>query len=107
MLGAGERLSAWRVDEQQHTAVEPGEFLELQLRGARLPDGVVDELVGLFRRAPVDLGTSILADRESNRRMEWDLRNGVIIRKGRAHGLATPISDVLVPLLAAASDGPG
>jgi 2-dehydropantoate 2-reductase len=31
----------------------------------------------------------------------------VIIRKGRAHGLATPISDVIVPLLAAASDGPG
>ena len=75
--------------------------------GARLPDGVVDELVDLFRQAPEDLGTSILADRESNRRMEWDLRNGVIIRKGRAHGLATPISDVLVPLLAAASDGPG
>jgi 2-dehydropantoate 2-reductase len=39
--------------------------------------------------------------------MEWDIRNGVIIRKARAHNLATPISDVLVPLLAAASDGPG
>jgi 2-dehydropantoate 2-reductase len=75
--------------------------------GARLPDSVVDELTGLFRAAPEDLGTSILADRESNRRMEWDLRNGVISRKGRAHNLATPISDVLVPLLAAASDGPG
>jgi hypothetical protein len=25
----------------------------------------------------------------------------------RAHGIATPISDVLVPLLAASSDGPG
>jgi 2-dehydropantoate 2-reductase len=75
--------------------------------GARLPDGVVDEMVGLFRAAPEDMGTSILADRESNRPMEWDLRNGVIVRKGRAHGLATPISDVLVPLLAAASEGPG
>ncbi len=75
--------------------------------GARLPDSVVDELVDLFRAAPEDLGTSILADRQSNRRMEWDLRNGVISRKGRAHGLVTPISDVLVPLLAAASDGPG
>jgi 2-dehydropantoate 2-reductase len=75
--------------------------------GAQLPDGVVDELVGLFRAAPVDMGTSILADRVSNRPMEWDLRNGVIARKGRAHNLATPISDVLVPLLAAASDGPG
>ncbi|WP_197518338.1 oxidoreductase [Mycobacterium sp. E3198] len=75
--------------------------------GARLPDDVVDELPGLFRRAPEDMGTSILADAENRRRMEWDIRNGVIIRKARAHGLATPISDVLVPLLAAAGDGPG
>ncbi len=75
--------------------------------GARLPDGTVDELVGLFRQAPEDMGTSILADRENHRRMEWDIRNGVIIRKARAHGLPTPISDVVVPLLAAASDGPG
>ena len=75
--------------------------------GARLPDTAVEELAGLFRQAPEDMGTSILADREYHRRMEWDIRNGVIIRKARAHGLATPISDVLVPLLAAASDGPG
>lgn len=75
--------------------------------GARLGDEVVDEVVELFRRAPEDMGTSILADREHRRPMEWDIRNGVIARKGRAHGLATPISDVLVPLLAAASDGPG
>ncbi|WP_197521264.1 oxidoreductase [Mycobacterium sp. E787] len=75
--------------------------------GARLPDGVVEELPGMFRQAPEDMGTSILADAEYRRPMEWDIRNGVIIRKARAHGLATPISDVLVPLLAAASDGPG
>jgi 2-dehydropantoate 2-reductase len=75
--------------------------------GARLTDDVVDELVGLFRGAPEDLGTSILADRDNHRPMEWDIRNGVIVRKGRAHGLATPISDVVVPLLAAAGDGPG
>lgn len=75
--------------------------------GARLADDVVDELVELFRRAPEDLGTSILADRDNHRPMEWDIRNGVIVRKGHGHGLATPISDVVVPLLAAASDGPG
>ncbi|OBB65555.1 2-dehydropantoate 2-reductase [Mycobacterium sp. 852014-50255_SCH5639931] len=75
--------------------------------GARLPDGIVDELAGMFRHVPEDMGTSILADRENRRRMEWDIRNGVIIRKARAHNLATPISDVVVPLLAAASDGPG
>lgn len=75
--------------------------------GARLDDDAVEEIVGLFRSAPEDMGTSILTDREAHRRLEWDLRNGVIIRKAQIHGLATPISDVLVPLLAAASDGPG
>ncbi len=75
--------------------------------GARLADDVVEELVDLFRRGPEDMGTSMLADREQRRRLEWDIRNGVVVRRARAHGLATPISDVLVPLLAAASDGPG
>jgi 2-dehydropantoate 2-reductase len=75
--------------------------------GAQLGDDAVEEMVNLFRSAPEDMTTSILTDRENHRRMEWDLRNGVIIRKARAHGLVTPISDVLVPLLAAASDGPG
>lgn len=75
--------------------------------GARLPDSVVDDFADLFRHAPEDMGTSILTDRKNHRPMEWDIRNGVIIRKARAHGLATPISDVVVPLLAAAGDGPG
>ncbi len=75
--------------------------------GARLPDDVVDGLVDMFRAAPEDMGTSILADAEGRRPTEWDIRNGVIIRKARTHGLPTPISDVLVPLLAATSDGPG
>jgi 2-dehydropantoate 2-reductase len=78
-----------------------------QAEGARLPDDVVDELVEMFRHVPEDMSTSILADAENHRRMEWDIRNGVIIRKARVHNLATPISDVVVPLLAAASDGPG
>jgi 2-dehydropantoate 2-reductase len=78
-----------------------------QAEGARLPDDAVDELVDMFRKAPEDLGTSMLADRENHRRLEWDIRNGVIVRKARAHNLRTPISDVVVPLLAAASDGPG
>jgi 2-dehydropantoate 2-reductase len=75
--------------------------------GANLGDDVADGTVEMFRQAPTDMGTSILADREAGRPMEWDIRNGVIIRKARAHGIATPISDVLVPLFAAASDGPG
>ncbi|AQT80536.1 hypothetical protein B1R94_16555 [Mycolicibacterium litorale] len=34
-------------------------------------------------------------------------RNGVVVRKAAGHGLPTPITDVLVSLLAAASDGTG
>jgi RNA-directed DNA polymerase len=39
--------------------------------------------------------------------LEWDIRNGVILRKARKHGLPAPVSEVIVPLLATASDGPG
>lgn len=75
--------------------------------GAQLGDELPQEILDTFQRAPSDLGTSILADREAGRPLEWDIRNGVVSRRGRAHGIATPISDFLVPLLAAASDGPG
>lgn len=76
-------------------------------QGAVLNDSVPQEIVDGFHRAPADLGTSILADRQANRPLEWDIRNGVIQRYGRAQGIPTPISDVLVPLLAAGSEGPG
>ena len=75
--------------------------------GANLGDAVIDEIVGMLGKAPEDITTSILTDREADRRLEWDIRNGVISRKAGRHGLATPISDVVVALLAAASDGPG
>jgi 2-dehydropantoate 2-reductase len=75
--------------------------------GANLGDEVVDEIVGMFTGMPEDLTTSILTDREQGRPLEWDVRNGVVQRKAAQHGLDTPISDLVVPLLAAASDGPG
>jgi 2-dehydropantoate 2-reductase len=75
--------------------------------GAVLGDEVPVAVVDGFRGSPPDLGTSILADRTAGRPLEWDARNGVVQRRGRAHGVPTPISDLVVPLLAAASDGPG
>lgn len=75
--------------------------------GARLTDDEPRRLLDQFRAAPVDRGTSILADREQGQPLEWDVRNAVIQRRGSVHGIPTPISDVIVPLLAAASDGPG
>lgn len=75
--------------------------------GARLEDDVVDEIVTMLASSPEDLTTSMLTDHQAGRPLEWDIRNGVISRKAAAHGLPTPISDVVVPLLAAAGDGPG
>jgi len=75
--------------------------------GAKLSDGVPAEIVDGFQRAAPDMGTSILADRQAGRPLEWDSRNGVIQRCGRARGIPTPISDLVMTLLAAASDGPG
>lgn len=75
--------------------------------GASLGDNVPHEIVEGFHRAPADLGTSILADRQANRPLEWDIRNGVIQRYGDKHGIPVPISRVVVPLLAAGSEGPG
>ncbi|TFH69499.1 oxidoreductase [Cellulomonas sp. HD19AZ1] len=75
--------------------------------GADLGEGEPQRVLDAFRGAPPERGTSILADREAGRPLEWDVRNGVVRRLGRAHGIPTPISDVLVPLLAATSDGPG
>ncbi|ROS73131.1 ketopantoate reductase [Curtobacterium sp. PhB130] len=75
--------------------------------GADLGDDVAPAVVAGFVDAPADSGTSILADRDAGHPLEWDVRNGVVRRLGRAHGIPTPISDVVVPLLAAVSDGPG
>ncbi|WP_373979957.1 oxidoreductase [Achromobacter sp. JD417] len=75
--------------------------------GAKLGDEVPQEILAKFQAASPDLSTSILTDREAGRQLEWEIRNGVISRCAQAHGLSTPISDIIVPLLAAASDGPG
>jgi len=75
--------------------------------GANLGEYTVDEIIDMLAQAPPDITTSMLTDREADRALEWDIRNAVILRRAAAHGLSTPISEVVVPLLAAASDGPG
>ena len=75
--------------------------------GARLDGETPAEILTRFQSFPADMSTSILTDREASRPLEWDIRNGVISRLGRAHSIPTPISDVITTLLAATSDGPG
>jgi 2-dehydropantoate 2-reductase len=71
--------------------------------GADLSPSLGREILGRLQQAPEDLGSSILFDHEAGVPTEWRIRNEVVLLRGRAHGIATPISNVLVPLLAAAS----
>lgn len=109
MALSGRRAGMFRRDDVDDLArAYLGECLEVaRAEGAVLSDDVPAEIVAFFRGAPTDFGTSILADRVAGRPLEWDIRNGVVQRRARQHGIPTPISDVVVPLLAAAGDGPG
>jgi 2-dehydropantoate 2-reductase len=71
--------------------------------GARLTDDLADTVVSNFAAMPADHSSSIMFDREAGRPLEWEARNGVVRRAGARHGIPTPVSDVIVPLLAAAS----
>lgn len=75
--------------------------------GVVLPSDVVERVMARLAASPPDAPTSILVDRLAGRPMEWDARNGVIRRLGKRHGIATPVSDVIVPLLMAADGAPG
>jgi len=109
MVLAGRRAGMFtRTDITQLSLAYLRECLEVaRAEGAILGDEVPQEIVDGFHRSPADLGTSILADRQAGHPLEWDCRNGVVQRCGRARGIPTPLSDLVVPLLAAASDGPG
>lgn len=69
--------------------------------GAVFEDGLPEKILAGQRAAPPDAMNSIHADRAAGRPMELDARNGVIVRLGRKHGIATPYNDMAVALLAA------
>ncbi len=69
--------------------------------GAKLEDALIETLIDFFLRSAPDQGNSMYVDRIAERETEWDARNAVIVRKGARHGIATPVSAALVPLLAA------
>lgn len=72
--------------------------------GATLADSMPDEIVERIRRSPRDSGNSIYADRLAGRPMEYDARNGVIVRLGLKHGIAAPMNTLMVALLEAAQE---
>lgn len=73
-------------------------------RGADLPSDLPDTVVAGYRAGPADGVNSLHADRAAGRPMELDARNGVIVRLGAGHGIATPVNAMVVALLEAAAD---
>lgn len=71
--------------------------------GADLADDLPDQVIAGYRAADPGSVNSLHADRAAGRAMELDARNGVIIRRGAAHGIATPANAMVVALLNAAA----
>lgn len=69
--------------------------------GAKLGDGIPDWVIERAMTSPPDSVNSLLADRLAGRPMEWDARNGVIVRLGQIHGIPTPANAMASTLLAA------
>jgi 2-dehydropantoate 2-reductase len=69
--------------------------------GANLEENVADVVLAAQRAAPADSINSMLADRQAGRPVEIDARNGVIVRLGRKHGIATPANSMAVALMEA------
>lgn len=69
--------------------------------GADLPDSVLEEQMATWLACPPDETNSMLEDIRAGRECEWDARNAVLVRKGRQYNVPTPVSETLVPLLAA------
>ena len=71
--------------------------------GAKLDDALPGEVVARYRSSAPDSVNSLLADRLAGRRMEVDARNGIIVRLGQKHGIATPLNAMAVTILDAAA----
>lgn len=70
--------------------------------GVPLPDSLADEVIAHYRAAAPESVNSLHADRLAGRPMEVEARNGIIVRLGRRHGIATPFNRMATALLSAA-----
>jgi 2-dehydropantoate 2-reductase len=71
--------------------------------GAKLDNAIADRLIQMMLAIPhaETHGNSMYYDRMAGREIEYDARNGVIVRLGARHGIATPINSALIALLSA------
>ena len=68
--------------------------------GARLPDGIEDDIAQQMASGQGDAITSMLADRRAGRTLESDARNGAVVRIGKRYEIETPVNRTIATLLA-------
>jgi 2-dehydropantoate 2-reductase len=73
-----------------------------QAEGAHLDDNAAQRVVDGIMRGEGDRSNSMLADRLAGRPLEIEARNGVIVRLGEKHGIATPLNRMAVAVLQSA-----
>jgi 2-dehydropantoate 2-reductase len=71
--------------------------------GARLPEDLADQVIARLRAMPPESGSSMLWDRLAGREMEYDARNGAVVRAGARLGIPTPYNETVTALLEAVS----
>lgn len=74
-------------------------------QGMALLDSEIDGQIGWTEATPA-IRTSMQVDRERGRTMETDALVGVVVRTGRAHGVPTPLGEVIHTLLQAVDIAP-
>lgn len=72
--------------------------------GADLPPGIADEVVAYYQAQAPDLLNSLHADLRAGRPLELDARDGVVVRLGAKHGVATPAHAAMIGLVEALLD---
>jgi 2-dehydropantoate 2-reductase len=76
--------------------------------GAKLDDSLANQIVEQMAAIPdaEHHGNSLYYDRMAGRPLEFEARNGVVVRLARKHGIVTPLCDAVYALLSGASDSP-
>ena len=69
--------------------------------GATLDDSLPTRIVAQLAGAPGTPGggNSMYFDRLAGRELEYEARNGVLVRLGKKHGIPTPVNTTLYALL--------
>jgi len=89
-----EEKAAWLTREIAEETARVGRAV-----GAKLDPAIADHVLARLRSSPPDSINSLLADRLAGRPMEIDARNGVVVRVGLKHGIATPFNAMAVALI--------